>query len=308
MPKSGPRSARARGGKRKPGKIRVGVSGWIYKPWRGTFYPKKLPQKRELAFLSEQFTTVEINGTFYGSQSPASFKRWAESVPEDFVFAVKGSRFITHILRLRNVQQALCNFCASGILRLGAKLGPVLWQFPPNFAFQKELFEAFLKLLPHNTAAAAKMAQRHDGRLKKGTWTKSDAKRPLLHAVEIRHDSFVDPAFIKMLRKYDVALVCADTVKWPRLMDATANDFIYCRLHGSEELYRSNYSAHDLGKWARRVVAWARGEKAQGKHVLKGKPDGRPRNVYLYFDNTDKVRAPGNAAGLIARVAKKMKC
>src|SRR5262249_1927221 len=159
-----------------------------------------------------------------------------------------GSRFITHILRLKNVETAVCNFMAQGVLRLGAKMGPILWQFPPNFKFDKERFEAFLALLPRDTAAAAKMANRHDLRLKKGFWLETDAKRPMRHAVEIRNETFRDPAFIKLLRAYNVALVCADTPLWPRLMDLTA-DFVYCRMHGTKELYRSNYSARDLTEW-----------------------------------------------------------
>jgi len=290
----------------KQGRVFIGVSGWIYKPWRGTFYPKKLPQKDELSYVSRQFSSLEINGIFYGSQAPESFHRWAQQTPDDFVFAVKGSRFLTHILRLKNAEAALCNFMASGILRLGAKLGPILWQLPPNFHFDADRIGEFLKLLPHNTEAAAAMAKRENGRLKKGVWTKTDAERPLRHALEIRHDSFIDPAFIKLLRRYNVALVCADTVKWPRLMDLTAKDFIYCRLHGSEELYRSNYSPRDLTAWAKRVAAWAQGSgTAAGKYVVKdARGSDRPRDVYLYFDNTDKVRAPGNARGLMERVEK----
>lgn len=284
------------------GDVRVGVSGWVYPPWRGRFYPKKLPQNQELAHIGRTFRSNEINTTFYRSQAPESFAAWHNTVPDDFQFAVKGSRFITHILRLKNAEVPLANFFAMGVLRLGEKLGPILWQLPPNFIFDKERIEGFLELLPHDTAAAAKLARRHDGRMTKGTWTKVGEKRRVRHAMEIRHDSFRDPAFIKLLRKYKVALVCADTVKWPRFMDLTA-DFVYCRLHGSGKLYFSEYKGAELEKWAKRVAAWARGKDPPGEHAIEGAPQGRAkRDVYIYFDNTEKVHAPANALKLEARV------
>lgn len=286
------------------GDIRIGLSGWLYKGWRGTFYPKKLPQKRELSYIGQTFRTVEINGTFYSTQAPDSFARWRDAVPEDFLFAVKCPRFITHMKRLRNVETPLANFFASGVLRLGEKMGPLLWQFPPNFRFRPEVIEPFLEMLPRSTRDAAKLSRKHDDRIRKGTWTKTDSDRPIRYAVEIRHESFATPAFITLLRKHDVALVCADTVDWPLLMDVTA-DFVYCRLHGSTELYKSNYSAKDLGRWAKRVVAWAHGrESPDGRHVSSTPPRKRiRRDVFVYFDNTDKVKAPGNALDLETRVA-----
>lgn len=284
------------------GDIRVGVSGWLYKPWRGTFYPKKLAHKNELAYIGSQFRTVEINSTFYRTQAPQSFARWNEAVPGDFTFAVKCPRFITHMRRLREIETPLANFFASGVLRLGSKLGPLLWQFPPNFQFDAQVFAEFLGLLPRTTTAAARLARRHDHRVRKGVWTKAREHRTLRYAVEIRHESFAVPEFVKMLRAHNVALVCADTVSWPQLMDVTA-DFVYCRLHGSEELYRSNYSSRDLDLWAARVAAWAQGGDApDGRRILTTPARKRTkRDVYVYFDNTDKVRAPGNALGLIAR-------
>jgi uncharacterized protein YecE (DUF72 family) len=205
------------------GDIRIGVSGWTYKPWRGHFYPKGLAQKRELAFAAGRFSALEVNGTFYGLQRPEVFTRWAEETPDGFVFAVKGSRFITHIKRLREVETPLANFLASGLLRLGPKLGPVLWQLPPTFRFDAGLIRDFLGLLPRDTCAAAEMARRHDGRLDGRAETEPDACRPLRHALEIRHDSFRHPEFLKLLRSHEVALVCADTVAWPRLMDLTSD-------------------------------------------------------------------------------------
>lgn len=279
--------------------IRIGISGWTYKPWRGVFYPPGLPQAKELEFAASRFPAIEINGTFYGLQRPAAFADWAARTPEGFVFALKGSRYITHVLRLREPEAALANFLASGLLRLGAKLGPILWQFAPNFGFDEERLDAFLRLLPHDTEAAAALARRHDARLAGRAWTETDARRPLRHAIEIRHDSFRDPRFIALLRKHRVALVCADTVAWPRLMDVTA-DFIYCRLHGSEELYASGYDPPALADWARRVAAWARGAEPRDAERICGPAPDRPggRDVFVFFDNDIKVRAPADAAAL----------
>ena len=285
------------------GTVRIGISGWTYPPWRGVFYPKGLPQKRELEFAASQFSTLEINGTFYGMQRPDAFRDWADRAPDDFVFAVKGPRFITHMRRLRQVETPLANFIASGLLRLGAKLGPILWQFPPNFRFDPARIEAFLRLLPHDTRSAATLGRRHDHRVKAPAWLKVDADRPLRHAFEIRSDTFRDTAFIDLLRRYDTALVCADTVEWPRLMDLTS-DFVYCRLHGSEELYSSGYDAAALDTWAARVAAWAQGDEPADADRIDGKARRRNRDVYVYFDNDAKVRAPFDAKGLEERVAR----
>lgn len=291
-----------------PGTVRIGISGWLYKPWRGVFYPEKLAHKRELAYAASIFNSIEINGTFYSLQHPESFVRWAEETPDDFVFSVKGPRFITHILRLKEVQTPVANFLASGILRLGRKLGPILWQFPPSFKFDPERLEAFVKLLPHDTEAASAIARCHDKHVSGRSALTSDAKRPLRHAIEIRHQSFVTPEFIDLLRTYNVALVCADTVEWPRLMDLTS-DFVYCRLHGSEVLYASGYDDQSLDQWATRVAAWARGqEPADAERVIKNdEPKRAARDVFVYFDNDAKVRAPLDAQGLTARIQKLLK-
>ena len=282
--------------------IRIGISGWTYKPWRGSFYPRGLRQKDELTYAAGIFGAIEINGTFYGLQRPEAFARWAEATPEDFVFAVKGSRYITHLRRLRDARIPLANFLASGPLRLGGKLGPLLWQLPPSQRFEPELLEAFLSLLPHDTEAAADLAREHDGRIEGRAWPRTDAHRPLRHALEIRHDSFRDPAFIAMLRRYEVALVCADTVEWPLLMDLTA-DFVYCRLHGSTELYRSGYGDDQLDRWAGRVSAWASGRPMRdGNFIVRQTGRARRRDVFLFFDNTDKRRAPEDARSLMRRL------
>jgi len=259
------------------GEIRIGISGWRYSPWRGVFYPKDLPRKDELAFASRAFATIEINGTFYSLQRSENFAKWAAGTPDDFVFAVKAPRYITHIRRLKEAEKPLANFFASGLLRLGPKLGPILWQLPPNFRFDAERIEAFLKLLPHDTETAAKLARRHDASLKGKAWLRTDRKRSLRHAMEIRHGSFRSPDFIRLLRKYRVALVCADTVEWPRLMDVTS-DFVYCRLHGSRQLYASGYGRKSIDDWAARVVAWANGREPEDAERVIDR-DGPKRNV-----------------------------
>jgi uncharacterized protein YecE (DUF72 family) len=281
-------------------KIRIGISGWRYAPWRGKFYPEDLRQKDELAFAAGQFPTIEINGTFYSLQRPDSFAAWHDATPPDFRFAVKGPRYITHMRRLKDVKAPLANFFASGVLRLNEKLGPLLWQLPPSFRFDPQRLTAFFDLLPRTTVDAARLARAHDGKLKVRAWLKTDADRPIRHALEIRHDSFRDPDFIKLLRKHRIALVVADTVDWPLLLDATA-DFVYVRLHGSLKLYVSGYGAKALNLWADRIQAWAAGKEAHGPHAgLRG--PARKRDVYVYFDNDAKVRAPFDAKSLIAKL------
>ena len=285
------------------GHIRIGISGWRYKPWRGPFYPPKLPHHRELSYAANIFPSVEINGTFYSLQRPESFAKWSAAVPDDFVFAVKGPRFITHIKRLKGVRAPLANFFASGLLRLGRKLGPILWQFPPNFKFDDRLIESFFKQLPRDSEAAVALARRHDKRVSGRSWMKTDTHQPLRYCMEIRNVTFQVPAFIQLLRAYNVALVCADTVEWPLLMDVTA-DFVYCRLHGSEVLYASGYDDEALDTWSSRVVAWSRGaEPASVPRVTAPNPrQPQGRDVFVYFDNDAKVRAPFDAQGLMARV------
>ncbi len=283
------------------GAIRIGVSGWTYQPWRGSFYPEGLVQRRELAFAASQFNSLEINGTFYGMQTPKAFRSWAAEVPEGFVFSVKGPRYLTHMLRLKDAEAPLANFLASGPLVLGEKLGPVLWQFPARFALDMGRMEAFFRLLTRDTGAAAALAHRHDQRLRAPADYGDGVVRPMRHAVEIRHESFCDPDFIALLREYGVALVCADTVEWPLLMDVTA-DFVYCRLHGSTELYKSKYPDAALDQWAKRVRNWSLGKATDGNFVTAPTADGQKRDVYFYFDNTDKLMAPDDARGLMARL------
>ena len=267
------------------GQIRIGISGWRYEPWRGVFYPAGLAQRRELEYASRALPTIEINGTFYSLQRPEFFATWYRETPDGFVFAIKGSRYITHIRRLKEIEKPLANFFASGLFNLREKMGPFLWQFPPNFKYEPERLEAFFEMLPRDTAAALELARRRDARLHGRSRLAIDANRRLRHAIEIRHESFIDPSFLALLRRQGIALVVADTAgKWPYCEDVTA-DFMYLRLHGDKELYASGYSDAALDRWAERIRAWS----ALG-------------DVYCYFDNDMKVRAPFDAATLMAKL------
>jgi uncharacterized protein YecE (DUF72 family) len=284
--------------------VHIGISGWRYAPWRGRFYPPGLAQRKELAYASRMLPTIEINGSFYSLQRPEFFQAWHDETPEDFVFAVKGPRYITHLLRLKDVRTPLANFFASGVLALGAKLGPILWQFPPHLHYDPQRFEAFFKLLPHDTDAARALAREHDGRLDGRDWLEAAPNRPLRHAVEIRHDSFIDAGFIDMLRRHGIALVVADTAgHWPLLEDLCA-DFVYLRLHGDQELYASGYSDEALDDWARRIAAWRDGRQVIDARLASPRAPARRtrRDIYCYFDNDVKVHAPYDAARLAQRL------
>jgi uncharacterized protein YecE (DUF72 family) len=285
--------------------LRIGISGWTYGPWRGTFYPKGLTQKRELAYASRQLNSIEINGSFYSLQRPSSYELWRDQTPEGFVFAVKAGRFITHMKKLKGVETALANFFASGVLALHEKLGPILWQLPPSLGFDAERLEGFFGQLPRDTRAAAKLAQGHDERLAGRSYVETDAERPIRHAIEVRHDSFKTEEFVKLLRKHDVALVVADTAgKWPFVEDVTARDFVYVRLHGDEQLYVSGYSDEALERWAGRAWAWAGGGEVEDAVRIGPPAKARMagRDVYVYFDNDVKVRAPYDAMNLAAKL------
>lgn len=286
-------------------RIRIGISGWRYAPWRGKFYPEKLPQRSELHYAAQQFDTIELNGSFYALQRPESYRRWYADTPRGFIFAIKGPRFITHVLRLRDVEKPLANFLASGVLELRQKLGPILWQFPPDFHFDRKQFDAFLAMLPHDSTQALALARTHDSHLRRAGDLSSHRRHRLRHAVEIRHDSFVDPAFIALLRRHGIGLVVADAAaNWPQLQDVTAG-FVYLRLHGAEALYSSGYTDSALHAWARRIRAWADGaEPADARRASDHPPPPRKsRDVYGYFDNDAKVRAPVDAKALRAILA-----
>jgi uncharacterized protein YecE (DUF72 family) len=270
------------------GRTRIGTSGWVYPPWRGDFYPAELAQRRELEYLSRRVSSIEINGSFYALQRPSSYQAWHDQTPDDFEFAVKGNRFISHMKRLRDVAAPLANFFASGLLALGGKLGPVLWQLPPTLAFDAGLLTDFFARLPRTTTAAAELAGHHEERMAGRAWTTTDADRPLRHALEVRHASFTDPAFLDLLRAHDVAVVVADAAaEWPYLEAVTA-DFAYVRLHGSTELYASGYTVAALDEWAQRIRGWTE----QGV------------DAYAYFDNDAKVKAPRDAIALSARLTR----
>jgi uncharacterized protein YecE (DUF72 family) len=250
------------------------------------FYPDDLAQARELEYASRQLPTIEINGSFYSLQRPESYAAWYEATPKGFMFSVKGNRFITHILRLKNVDAAVSNVLASGGFNLKEKLGPFLWQFPPNFKFDAALMEHFLSILPHDTETALELAQHHEARMKGRTALEIDRKRPLRHAIEVRNESFRDKAFTALLKKYKHAAVVADTAgKWP-YFDEVTTDFMYLRLHGEKELYASGYTDEALDMWAERIRGWSAGR----------------RQVYCYFDNDIKVHAPFDAHKLMQRL------
>ena len=222
-----------------PKGTRIGISGWRYPGWRGRFYPDGLPQKCELSYAAGRFNSIELNGSFYSLQRPESYARWYRDVPADFIFAVKGPRFITHMLRLRGAKTALANFYASGLFELREKSGPVLWQLPPTLRYDRAQLEAFFELLPRTGAAASRLARKHDRRVTGRARLSTDPERKLRHAIEIRHESFLEEDFIRLLRRENIALVVADTAgKWPMIEDVTA-DFVYVRLHGDTKLYES---------------------------------------------------------------------
>jgi uncharacterized protein YecE (DUF72 family) len=269
--------------------VRIGISGWTYPRWRGTFYPRGLPQREELRYAAERMNSVEINGSFYSLQRRSSFEAWAASVPEDFVFAVKGGRFITHMKKLSGIETPLANFFASGVLALDQKLGPILWQLPPNLGFNADRMDSFFAQLPRSASSAAEIAAHHDQRIPDDrALTKAvHPRHRLRHAIEPRHESFRTPEFYRLLRRYKMALVISDNPgKWPIFTEITT-DLMYVRLHGHDQLYVSGYSDHELNEWAAKIRSWTE----------------RGCDVYVYFDNDAKVHAPFDAMSLMERLA-----
>jgi len=267
--------------------LRIGISGWTYEPWRGVFYPKGWPSKRELEYASRQLNSIEINGTFYSLQRPSSFKAWHDATPDDFVFSVKCPRYISHMRRLKDAAGPLANFFASGVIQLGEKLGPLLWQLPPNFKWDEKRLADFFALLPREMKAAAAFSKKkHEPRMKGRMSLEFQANHPLRYAIEVRHESFRNAAFVRLCRKHRIALVIAETAgKWPMFDEVTA-DFMYLRLHGDEELYVSGYTTAALKRWAKRIRGW----KQRG-------------DVFAYFDNDVKVKSPFDAMHLAALLA-----
>ncbi len=270
-------------------RIRVGTSGWIYQHWRGRFYPKGLPEKRWLSYLAERLPTVEVNGTFYSLTRPSACEAWRAAVPEDFVFAVKGSRYITHMLKLRNFVKPLANFFASGVLRLGKTLGPILWQLPPQLRFDRSRAEPFLAALPRDVRGAERSARRHDERTTgRAALTAPDGRdRRLCHAIEVRHESWLSDEALETLSKHDVSLVAADTAgKHPFSLLRTSRRIAYVRLHGARRLYEGAYTGSELDEWAARCREWA----AEGS------------DVFVYFDNDRDAQAAHDAIALQQRI------
>ncbi|HTK78520.1 MAG TPA: DUF72 domain-containing protein [Gemmataceae bacterium] len=278
--------------------IRVGISGWLYPPWRGNFYPAGLPHRLELSYASRRFNALEVNGTFYSLKRPSVFRSWYDETPAGFVFALKGGRYITHMRKLREPRQPLANFLASRVLCLREKLGPIFWQFPPVLPFVEDRFKEFFDLLPHDTVELSRVARNHSTFLKKRVELEPDAKRPVRHAIEFRHESFLTDRFIDLLRRYNLALVVADVAsKFPTAEDVTA-DWVYVRLHGSRQLYASGYSPREIAAWAAKVRAWSRGTEPADARRIGGRAATAKggRDVYVFFDNTDvKLRAPVDA-------------
>jgi uncharacterized protein YecE (DUF72 family) len=281
---------------------RVGISGWRYPPWRKVYYPDGLPQRAELEYASRRLNSIELNGSFYSLQRPSSYQRWYDETPDGFVFSVKGPRFVTHLKKLADVDAPLANFFASGVLALADKFGPMLWQLPPTLGYDADRLAAFFEKLPRTTSEAAELAGAHEDRLEGRSLTTCAVDIPLRHALEVRHKSFERVEFIELLRAHDIALVCADTAgKWPMLDDVTA-DFVYVRLHGAEELYVSGYDDNSLDRWALKIRAWQAGRTPSDGRTLAPPARRRARDVYAYFDNDVKVRAPFDAESLAARL------
>jgi uncharacterized protein YecE (DUF72 family) len=259
--------------------IRVGIGGWTYEPWRGVFYPPGLAQARELAHASRNVTTIEINGTFYGTQKPESFRRWAEETPDDFVFSLKAPRYATNRRVLAEAGSSIERFFASGLSELKSKLGPILWQMPPTKKFDAEDFAAFLALLPRKAGG-----------------------KPVRHAIEVRHETFLVPAFVELARRFSVAIVFADSDKYPAIADVTA-DFIYARLQATAEEIPTGYAPSALDKWAARARAWADGgEPADLARLAAAPPAREKRDVFFYMISGAKVRAPAAAMALLERL------
>lgn len=279
--------------------IRIGISGWTYEPWRESFYPKGLVQKRELEYASRKVNSIEINGTFYSMQRPKSYESWYAQTPDNFSFALKGPQYITHERRLKEVATPVANFLASGLLCLKQKLGPILWQFPPSLPFKPDRFEEFMATLPHDTMHAAEVAKGHSDWMKDRSYLISEESFPMRHAIEARHESFKDPDFVAMARKYNIAIVVGDTAgRWPMIEDLTA-DFVYIRLHGDETIYPEGYTDEALSAWAQRIATWSRGEQPTDARLVSTEPPVlKPRDVFAYCDNDTKTSAPFDAMNL----------
>lgn len=260
--------------------IRTGTAGWVYEPWRGTFFPQGLVQKKELAYASSRLGSIEINATFRANQKPDSFAKWAGEAREGFVFSIKGPQLVTHIKRLKNCAAELANFFASGPLALGEKLGPFVWQLPPNLSYNREVLSAFLELLPKTPEQYVALASKADGRLKTPPFLTTDGVTAIRHAIELRNASFDKPEVRDLLASHNVAQVIADTVEQPSR--ALTVDFAYCRLQGPARPGAQGYEPDDIADWAETIDGWSK----EGK------------DVFAYFVHEDKLHAPANAIAL----------
>jgi uncharacterized protein YecE (DUF72 family) len=279
------------------GTIRLGTAGWVFEPWRKTFYPEGLKQKDELAYASRHLGNIEINATFYSHQKPESFANWSAATPDDFVFAVKGHQLVTHIKRLKDVEIPLANFFASGVLALGSKLGPFCWQLPGNSKYDPDRMETFLSLLPQTPDALVELARKGDFD-KREPYLDATGITTVRHAIEVRHDSFADPRFIAQLRAHSVALVVADTAEFP-FIDQTA-DFAYARLQGAPGAEAYTPAERDMrADWLR---AWSEGQPVDGRYITAPEANPPPRDVHAFFVSTDKEHAPQNARAVMARL------
>lgn len=280
------------------GTIRLGTAGWVFEPWRKSFYPEGLKQKDELAYAGARLGNIEINSTFYSHQKPQSFQNWAAQVPENFVFTVKGHQLVTHIKRLKDVEQPLAGFFASGVIALGARLGPFCWQLPPNMKYDAERLEAFLALLPQTPEALLALAARSENG-KNPPYLDATGITRVRHAIEVRSESFATPEFVAQLRRHNVALVVADTAAWPYL-DQTA-DFSYARLQGAPGA--ESYSEAERDSRAGWLATWAEGRAvADGPYLTAPEENPAPRDVFAFFVSTDKEHAPHNARAVMARL------
>jgi uncharacterized protein YecE (DUF72 family) len=282
--------------------IRIGVSGWRYEPWRGVFYPEKLRQDDELTYISHQFSSIELNGSFYALQRPHNFQSWHDATTVNFTFSVKGPRYISHIRRLKDCEVPLANFFSSGLFNLREKLGPILWQFPANFKFSPETVESFFRLLPRDAASASALAAQYDKRFKDRVEVDANGIGRLRYVMEVRHASFGTGEFVELLKKYDIGLVLSDSDgRWPVFEDLTS-DLMYIRLHGSEELYASGYDEAAIERWAKRIETWSSGLEPDDARRIAGPASPAPRDVFCYFDNDVKVMAPRDARRLMQRL------
>jgi uncharacterized protein YecE (DUF72 family) len=287
-------------GRKREASSYIGTSGYVYPGWRGRFYPDGLPASQELAFASRALQSIEINRSFYSLLTPAACLGWHRATPAGFVFALKGSSFITHSKKLRNVEAALANFFASGPLALAQKLGPIVWQLPKTQKLDAERLDAFLAQLPRTLRAAAQLARGHDQRVKHGAYLEVSADLPIRHVLEPRHESFLNEECLAILRAQKVALAVTDSPDWPRAEEPTA-DFMYFRLHGSQRLYASQYTQAELARWAAHVRAYRAGALPEDRIRVAAKPPSKGRrDVYVYFDNDAHAYAPEDAQRLIA--------